>query len=120
METRPISTTVVATAMTEGTERRAAWRESVAHPAPRDADPKKWGVAACTVDGQMFAHGDVDDYFSIQSTSKPVTYGMALAERGEDFVHSYIGGPNMLTTPPVPRAIPVLHSQACHLVGRHQ
>ena len=59
----------------------------------RDADPGKWGVAACTVDGQVFAHGDVDDYFSIQSTSKPVTYGMALAERGEDFVHSYIGGP---------------------------
>lgn len=48
----------------------------------------------------MFAHGDVDDYFSIQSTSKPVTYGMALAERGEDFVHSYVGGPARCQTPP--------------------
>jgi glutaminase len=70
-------------------------------PACRDADPGKWGVACCTVDGQVFAHGDVDDYFSIQSTSKPVTYGMALAERGEDFVHSYIGGQPLCLPLPV-------------------
>ncbi len=61
-----------------------AWR--------RDADPDKWGVAVCTTDGQVFLQGDTDDYFSIQSSSKPLTYALALKERGEKFVHDYVGG----------------------------
>ena len=61
-----------------------AWR--------RDADPNKWGVAVCTTDGQVFLQGDTDDYFSIQSSSKPLTYALALKERGEKFVHDYVGG----------------------------
>lgn len=67
----------------------------------RDADPDKWGVAACTTDGQMFTQGDVNDYFSIQSSSKPITYGMALAERGEEFVHSYVGEVSFAVPHPV-------------------
>lgn len=30
-----------------------------------EADPEKWGVAFCSVDGQRFAKGDTDDVFTI-------------------------------------------------------
>jgi hypothetical protein len=57
----------------------------------RDADPDRWGVAVCTTDGQLFTHGDTDDYFSIQSSSKPITYALAIKERSEEFVHKWVG-----------------------------
>lgn len=52
---------------------------------------EKFGVAVCTVDGQRFAIGDAAEHFSIQSTSKPVNYCLALEEHGEDVVHQHIG-----------------------------
>lgn len=51
----------------------------------------KFGVAVCTVDGQRFALGDSAEHFSIQSTSKPVSYCLALEEQGEEVVHRHIG-----------------------------
>jgi glutaminase len=54
-------------------------------------DPKKWGMALCTVDGQRFELGDSQDWFSIQSICKPINYCLALEENGEEEVHKYIG-----------------------------
>jgi len=50
-------------------------------PILRDADPERWGVAVCTVDGQRMGLGDVDVYHSIQSVSKPLTFAFALSGR---------------------------------------
>ena len=67
----------------------------------RDADPNRWGVSVCSTDGQRFDIGDVDDYFSIQSTSKVVTFAMALAEVGEKETLSYVGAvsPSIMLRP---------------------
>ncbi len=54
-------------------------------------DPDKYGVSICTVDGQQFCFGNSNEYFSIQSTFKPITYCMALEELGKDVVHQHIG-----------------------------
>jgi glutaminase len=60
-------------------------------PILRDADPEKWGVAVCTVDGQRMGLGDVDIYHSIQSVSKPLTYAHALDREGIAYTHEYVG-----------------------------
>lgn len=54
-------------------------------------DPERFGVAVCTVDGQRFSRGDAAAEFSIQSCHKPMNYGLALEEHGEDEVHRYVG-----------------------------
>lgn len=51
----------------------------------------KFGFAVCTIDGQRFALGDAFDQFSLQSTSKPITYCLALEEHGEGKVHEHVG-----------------------------
>merc|ERR1719266_207775 len=51
----------------------------------------KWGISICTVDGQRFSIGDVHDKFTIQSTSKPITYALTLEELGTEIVHRYQG-----------------------------
>ncbi|CAL4176086.1 unnamed protein product, partial [Meganyctiphanes norvegica] len=53
--------------------------------------PDNWGVAVCTIDGQRYSIGDVNDPFTIQSCSKPLTYALAAGEYGTDYVHSYVG-----------------------------
>ena len=60
-------------------------------PILRDADPEKWGVALCTVDGQRIDLGDIDVYHSIQSVCKPLNYAYALASEGIDFTHKFVG-----------------------------
>ena len=52
---------------------------------------EKWGISICTIDGQRFSIGDVHDKFTIQSTSKPITYSLTLEELGTDEVHKYQG-----------------------------
>jgi glutaminase len=60
-------------------------------PILKDADPEKWGLALCTVDGQRIGLGDVDVYHSIQSVSKPITYAYALSIEGIENTHQYVG-----------------------------
>ena len=51
----------------------------------------KFAVAVCTIDGQRFEIGDVSDWFTLQSSSKPVLYCAALEEHGEEKVHRHVG-----------------------------
>ncbi|GAA1573051.1 hypothetical protein GCM10009804_31950 [Kribbella hippodromi] len=60
-------------------------------PTLRDADPDKFGIAICTADGQVFSIGDADAGFSVQSTSKPFSYAMALEQHGAEEVHRWVG-----------------------------
>eukprot|EP00052_Salpingoeca_macrocollata_P028845 m.283688 g.283688 ORF g.283688 m.283688 type:complete len:697 (+) comp22906_c2_seq24:1334-3424(+) len=60
-------------------------------PVLAEADPTKFAVAITTVDGQQMFIGDCETHFCLQSTSKPVTYGMALKEHGAASVHKHVG-----------------------------
>lgn len=60
-------------------------------PILKNANPERWGVSFCSVDGQRYNKGDVHDFFSIQSMSKPITYGVALSELGSEITHSWVG-----------------------------
>ncbi|XP_022257118.1 glutaminase kidney isoform, mitochondrial-like, partial [Limulus polyphemus] len=53
--------------------------------------PDYWGVSLCTIDGQRYSVGDTEEPFTIQSSGKPLNYGIALSELGSDIVHQYIG-----------------------------
>ncbi|XP_042225180.1 glutaminase liver isoform, mitochondrial-like isoform X2 [Homarus americanus] len=53
--------------------------------------PDHFGVAVCSVDGQRYEVGDTNINFTMQSCSKPVTYGIALNELGNETVHKYVG-----------------------------
>lgn len=60
-------------------------------PILRDANPERWALSVCSVDGQRFSIGDYATTFSIQSVSKPVTYGLCLKAEGEEEVDRWIG-----------------------------
>ena len=59
-------------------------------PLLRDAIPNRWGVSVCSTSGQRFSIGDTTVPFSLQSVSKPVTYALAMAREGEDFMEEWI------------------------------
>ncbi len=54
-------------------------------------DPKLFGIAIATVDGQIYAVGDSDIPFTIQSVSKPFMYGHALQHYGRASVLKRVG-----------------------------
>src|SRR5690625_7276459 len=54
-------------------------------------DRQLWGLALSTVDGNVYAAGDVDVAFTIQSISKPFVYALAIADRGLDAVLEKVG-----------------------------
>lgn len=54
-------------------------------------NPDYWAVSVCTVDGQRFSIGEVNMPFTLQSCSKPLTYGIALEQLGQQVVHQYVG-----------------------------
>merc|ERR1712117_309988 len=53
-----------------------------------------WAMSLCTIDGQRFSLGNVGTAFTLQSCSKPFTYGVCLQHLGHEHVHRYIGGNN--------------------------
>ena len=55
------------------------------------ANPNHFGVALATADGQVYAVGDSDVQFTIQSISKPLVYGLALEDHGPSTVLSRVG-----------------------------
>ena len=55
------------------------------------ADPDRAAVALCTVGGTVYASGDTDDEFSIQSMSKPFAYALAIEDNGLDHIVDCVG-----------------------------
>ena len=60
-------------------------------PELRNADPEHFGICLVTADGGVFAAGDCDQPFTIQSVSKPFTFGLAIEEAGRDKVFQQVG-----------------------------
>jgi glutaminase len=55
------------------------------------ADPDAFGICVVTVDGAVYEVGDARTPFTIQSMSKPLTYGLTLDDLGEREVRTRIG-----------------------------
>jgi glutaminase len=55
------------------------------------ANPDLFGICLKTADNRTFEVGDCDIPFSIQSISKPFTYGMAIEELGHEKVFRHVG-----------------------------
>jgi glutaminase len=55
------------------------------------ADPDKFGVSVVTAEGRVFEAGDCEQPFTIQSVSKPFTFGIALEELGHSKVSTFVG-----------------------------
>jgi glutaminase len=59
-------------------------------------DPDSFGICVATHDGHIYEIGDTRLPFTIQSVSKPLTYGLALEQNG---THSpTAGAPNKSST----------------------
>lgn len=54
-------------------------------------DPNLFAIAVVTCEGETFLAGDTNHQFTLQSTSKPFVYGMALEEYGREFIKSKVG-----------------------------
>ena len=54
------------------------------------ADPDWFGIVLVTVDGHIYAVGDTDIPFTLQSISKPFTYGIALEDKGPERIRNKI------------------------------
>ena len=50
-----------------------------------------FSLCVVSVDGQVLEMGDKSSIFSIQSCSKPITYGIALENYGDKVVHNFVG-----------------------------
>ena len=59
-------------------------------PELRKANPDDFGICLMTADGQFFEAGDCDRRFTIQSISKPFTFGMAIEELGHETVCEHV------------------------------
>ena len=55
------------------------------------ANPEDFGICLVTAEGRVFEAGDCDRPFTIQSISKPFTFGMALEAFGAERVAQHVG-----------------------------
>jgi glutaminase len=55
------------------------------------ANPDELGIALMSAEGRVFAAGDCDRPFTIQSISKPFTFGLAVEELGVEKVSRHVG-----------------------------
>jgi glutaminase len=55
------------------------------------ANPEHFGICIATAEGAVFETGDCDRAFTIQSISKPFTFGMAIEAYGAEAVAKYVG-----------------------------
>ena len=55
------------------------------------ANPDHLGICLVTSDGRIFQTGECDQPFTIQSISKPFTFGMAVEELGHEKVFLHVG-----------------------------
>lgn len=56
-----------------------------------EVDPELFGIAVAHVSGAVYAVGDADHPFSIQSVSKPFVFALVSQELGRDTVRTRIG-----------------------------
>ena len=57
----------------------------------KEPEVDRFGVSLCSIDGQRYAIGDSQDYFTAQSISKAISYCLALEEHGPEYVHRFVG-----------------------------
>ena len=55
------------------------------------ANPEHFGICVVTAEGDVMAAGDCDVPFTIQSISKPFTFGMALEDLGDVTLQAHLG-----------------------------
>ena len=55
------------------------------------ANPNDFGIAIVSAEGRVFETGECDRAFTVQSISKPFTFGMAIEELGHDRVAQHVG-----------------------------
>ena len=55
------------------------------------ANPELFGICVATADGFVYEVGDSRQGFTIQSISKPFVYGLALDERGPEYMLTKVG-----------------------------
>jgi len=66
-------------------------RVSNSFPALSMVDPDLFSISVATIEGDIFHIGDRQSLFSIQSISKPFSYGLALEQHGSPFVEEKVG-----------------------------
>lgn len=59
-------------------------------PELKRANPEHFGICVVTADGRVFEAGDCHEPFTIQSISKPFTFGMALEAFGPERVRRHV------------------------------
>ena len=53
--------------------------------------PEMLGISVCHVNGEIFNIGDTNNFFCLQSCSKPLSYCIAYDEIGKEELHKHVG-----------------------------